>query len=294
MRHLLWFCLAAFLPVPSSACQLVEYAHLPVHFTAENLPIVDVSAGGHILHLLLDTGAQASLLTPAAEKTLAVYRDFSGFPVISGFNGMALTHAVTIPKMQIGDILVGSATFLVSNADIGADGILGESFLNGYDIGLDFPHDEVSLYQPDHCTGALPWGGNFAALNFTPAEDDAPQINFYIDSKRFTALIDSGASTVTIRQAVLARKSIATGSVMASTMAQGVGGKPERVDIYRFDTLTIGGETFGGSWLRVAKVAEFSGADAVIGENYLRTHQVFIDNAAGKIYLGTVLPPAPN
>ena len=50
----------------------------------------------------------------------------------------------------------------------------------------------------------------------------------------------------------------------------------------------MGGEEFGHSWLRVTHGDATNEGLATIGEAYLRTHQVYIENDNRTIWLGTL------
>jgi len=294
-RVLLFAVLALVAPTAATACQFAQLANMPVSF-ATGSPTVDININGHVLHMLIDTGAQDSVLTKAAMKLVKADYIYGTTTTEVGPNGQVDSTATFIRRFDIGGITLLNKPFFVMDLDdsnTGAatkiDGAIGESILHSYNIALDFPHGQISLIQEDSCRGGMPFVGPFAKLSFTLADQYAPVIPFYIDGHKFNGIIDSGDDLFTIDASQLQADGITPEARAGTEKMVTIGGLASSVDIDRFATLIIGGEEFAHSWLRVTHGDDIQQDDAGIGLSYLRTHQVYIANDTQTIWLGTLI-----
>ena len=107
--------------------------------------------------------------------------------------------------------------------------------------------------------------------------------------KKFNGLIDTGDDRFTIDASLLRAANVTPEATDGTAPMLTIGGLSGTVDIDRFATLTIGGEEFAHSWLRVTHGDAIGNANATIGESYLCTHQVYIANDTQTIWLGTLI-----
>jgi len=123
-------------------------ARIPVAFTA-NLVLVSASINGQDLTLLLDTGAQACVLSPEAAKRVGVTALPDGptlplFTLGSTGNGAL----VRLPALRIGDYVVEHLTALISSLagfPIPIDGVLGANFIAAFRVSIDHRAKELRL-----------------------------------------------------------------------------------------------------------------------------------------------------
>jgi predicted aspartyl protease len=141
-------------------CKLDRVAELP--FTlVDGHPVVQVNIDGKPASLVFDTGAFATILTPAAAKRLALTHnsgDRHGVPLleqIKGIGGNRATEQYIAHQVQFG--LLHGETWRFTVADIGMDrlnpppdGSFGADLMWHYDVDFDLPDSRFILYYPEH------------------------------------------------------------------------------------------------------------------------------------------------
>jgi predicted aspartyl protease len=282
------------------SCQLGLDADLPVTYADGHIPVVTVDIRGQAVRLMVDSGAAISFLSPGAYNRLQL--DQTVNPVgytATGLGGGRQISAFALVDIHFGVVEVKDqvlAIFSKSTPDeIGPnaiDGIMGYDILQYFDIGLDLPHNRISLYTPQHCTiTETPWPGDYAPTPFTRPDAGSPVIQEAIDGQNFNVTIDTGANSSLIMQAPLRRSNVTPEAEPATSINSGTGmaGLKFQGRRVQFSTLDIGAEEFDNAWLtldttREADLNELS--DGLLGEDYLSSHRIFIDNWANTAYLG--------
>lgn len=115
--------------------------------------VVSVLLDGQPARMLLDTGAERSVVTPITAKRLGLQRDLWVDTTLRGAGGLLETH----PNADVGSAIIGGTTLFqrpsslglslsVANLDLGdADGLLGGDVLRHYTLDLDFPRAQLML-----------------------------------------------------------------------------------------------------------------------------------------------------
>lgn len=140
-----------------AACDLVQIARAPLELK-NHLFVVPVTLNGHAIGMLLDTGAQKSLLGEAAVRRLNLVRDSRSLTSLMGLSGTSAQPDVRIDSMSIGAAAL-SVNRLAVNSFGGHqpfDGILGLDILRDYDLDIDGPKRVLTLYRIRRCEPAPP------------------------------------------------------------------------------------------------------------------------------------------
>ena len=114
--------------VPSGA--VIPYSGGPL--------VVDAAINGVPLRLLVDTGAERTLITPAAMARAGI--DISaGSPVqIRGVTGDATATVVSVPGLDVAGARIGPLPVIVhALGSEGVDGLLGRDVLDGFTVTVD-------------------------------------------------------------------------------------------------------------------------------------------------------------
>jgi len=156
--------------------------------------LVQAVVDGHLLTLMLDTGASTTTLTPRACNKLL--RPFMGLPgrgdgitgpiddvtmVRLGFLEIA-DHIVHQPYAAVVDLAAATATI---------DGVLGMDVLGDYTTEVDMPNRRLVL----HPAGTTSWRTpDLVAFRYHRLRGGQLWIDALIDGRRVAAIIDLGAN----------------------------------------------------------------------------------------------------
>jgi predicted aspartyl protease len=97
--------------------------------------------------LVVDTGASHTTISPKLASALGLQTMEDSTVLLNGVTGMEIVPAVTLDRVQAGDLIVEGARAPVITTDImgGADGILGVAGLKRERITVDFREDTISI-----------------------------------------------------------------------------------------------------------------------------------------------------
>ena len=125
-------------PAPAPVGVVVPYTGGPV--------IVDATLNGVALRLLLDTGADRTLISPEA-MSRAGFDASRGTPVqIRGVTGDAPAVLVSVPRLDLAGTQVGPVAVIVHALSTGgADGLLGRDVLNAFTVTVDSASRRATL-----------------------------------------------------------------------------------------------------------------------------------------------------
>jgi hypothetical protein len=122
---------------------------LTVEFTPGDPIVVSARLNGVPIALLLDTGADRTLLSPAAVERAG----FGGMIVpggssvrILGVTGSALASVVTVPLLDVAGARLGPLSLIVHDVGLGAlDGLLGRDVLDAFTVTIDTAGGRATL-----------------------------------------------------------------------------------------------------------------------------------------------------
>jgi hypothetical protein len=96
--------------------------------------------------LILDTGADRTLIAPSALRRLGISIDNSHRAVIKGVTGTSDADAVWVDSVEVGEAKVGPLLIIAHDAEIsGTDGLLGRDFLAHFNVTIDSKEQIVTL-----------------------------------------------------------------------------------------------------------------------------------------------------
>jgi predicted aspartyl protease len=262
--------------------------------TLRNAPIVTLLANGMPVTMLLDTGAETTILTPGAAKRLGAQRPQVEFDrQLRGVAGSLRTAEVELHSFTIGGVAIPWRRVRVAPINVVSifsgplDGVLGADSLNSFDIDLDLPNNRITFYSRQACPGAAPaWTEPYITMAagrskgdhlFFPVQLDGHKINAFIDTGAQSTVLSSGAAlALGLTPVLLARDRAA--------VLRGAG--PEQLSgrVHRFARLEIGRETIRNPEIIVADL-NLSDADLVLGIDIVRPWRIWLSYGAQKIFL---------
>ena len=279
-------------PGPLAAgCTLERKADLQLTIV-RNFMLAPVSIDGRRVLLVVDTGAEASTLTPEAAAALHLPRDASHGSVLIGISGPIRTPNVRVAKFDIDTIQRTDQSLGLGRMPAfpglhpPVSGLLGTDVLSGYEVDLDVPNGRMSLYAAHGCAGGYrPWPGALA-VPLIQTRSGLLFVEALVDGRTVTALLDTGART-----SLISRRTAATLGVTDATLA----GDPERKGIgigmggiefrqHRFTDIGLPGAMVYGMAADVADL-RLPGVEMLLGADFLGPRRIWLSYATSTLYL---------
>ena len=290
---------AALLPVAGHAadgvggCGAVRLGETIVA-TLDNAPIVTLFANGAAVILLLDTGAQTTILTPAAAQRIGAQRPRIEFErQMRGIAGSLPTGEAELRSFSIGGVAipwrrVRVGQLGVANAfAIPIDGVLGADSLSSFDVDLDLPGHRMVLYQRQTCAGAAPaWTEPYDQIAASRSLGDHLFFPVQLDGRRLAAFIDTGAQLTVLSSQAAAALGL-TAPVLAldrAILVHGAAAEELNAHVHRFARLGIGTEVVRNLDIAVTNL-RLSDADLVLGVDFLKSRRMWMSYGSQQIFL---------
>jgi predicted aspartyl protease len=255
------------------------------------LPLVTVLADGASLKLILDTGAERTVLT-----SLAVERIGGKAPQIefrrslNGVGGSLPSREVEFKSFTIGGVELPWRRAMVATVATPSllstvDGVLGTDILARFDIDLDLPNHRMSLYEKGTCTPE--WAGPDAGIRIgRSAANGHLFFPVRLDSRGITATIDTGAQRTTLSVATARAMGIADAVLARDPPIQTRGFGAARLSsrLHRFDSLAVGNVRLSNPEIVVTEL-RLRGIDLILGMDFLRSRRLWLSYAGFRMFL---------
>lgn len=304
-----WASAAAAAP---QACKLEKLAELPVRFEG-NRALIDAQLNGKPATLMLDTGAEISVLFARAVGAYGLKPVDTHRWSLSGVGGSRRASEVTIGDLRFGQFHGRDVTLLVigDQADKTREtgfqvaGLIGRDQLHGLDLEFDLAAKTVRLFRDQGC-GATSLAYWTDVPGVMPMQSDSSRLAPFevmvkLNGHPVRAIVDSGAPTsiVTDGAAAAAGVSPRTLSYTDHEFVGGIGAGGRAVTTATFDKVEVSDEATAHARLRVAdmfrdtqsaelgtRVASVSSVwpSMLLGADFLRAHRVLIAPGQNRIY----------
>jgi predicted aspartyl protease len=260
------------------------------------LPIVEVQINGRPVKMIVDTGAQRTLLTEAAAKRLDLPVDIGRFSQTVGVGGPTTEWDVKLDQLVVGGVRFPVERMAVSGFNIPSrdgdapEGLLGADILLGFDLDIDFSAGAITLYSARRCQDAKPpWNVPVIAIT-AYRKQDRILIPLQLDGVAARGLLDTGAEKTTLGSSLAERLGVTDGVMQPDPVVMQNGTGPSAVEsrLHRFRSLTIGPAVTLGPMLPVLS-SDFGIGDALIGQDFLKGRRVWISFATNLVFV-TRLP----
>jgi hypothetical protein len=285
-------------PPGSEACIPRPLAQLPVGY-AGGAPVVPVRIDGQLVSMVLDLGAEFSLVSETAADRLHLPRDPSALPIITGIGGTMMRWAAKARQLQLGDLTVNDKRMEVAPMTFGAAeqpvaGLIGLDILTKYDIDWDLPDRQVTLNAKSGCEGPPPgWPSPAAPVSLghpvmpenTVAGAKFILLQVRVDGRPITAMLDTGAGISLISPATAAVLEAPNPGEDKNVQLRGVGPGGLSGTAHRFRSLTIAGSTVPRWPMVVGPVPQWAGS-MILGADFLRTHRAWLPAGGSRIWFG--------
>lgn len=280
--------LAACAPPIPTQCELVRITEMPLE-ASNRLLTVPVGINGQWARMLVDTGAERSLLSERAVQRLGLARDMRYVSVTGGVGGAARTADVKIDNLVLGDVRFPVDRMTVNQLAPGlpVDGLLGADILLAFDLDIDVPGRKLTLYRVRRCPVAdPPWPGKPVPIPGVTAMRDRMMVAFELDGVTGSALLDTGAQTTAIGRAFVRRLGLTDESMSMDRVIDiaGVGSGKMQARLHWFRSLRIGPVAVSGLMLPVLP-ADLGFGDGVIGQDFLLNRRVWMSFPTRRLFI---------
>jgi clan AA aspartic protease (TIGR02281 family) len=285
-------------------CKLMQIADWMVKPHSGKL-IVDGEINGQKIGVLLDTGAQGSVILRTAADRLGLTRHTASGYRAYGVGGESYAEYAVLDEMKLGQAVRRNwRVLVVGERDLGADYafLLGYDFFEQVDLEFDLPNDRVRLFQAEDC-GNLSlayWAKGTADVVRLEADHDKPGIlvPVTLNGRTLLAELDSGTSRSVVSRLVAAQLGVTPqtpGTRTAGTVG-GIGAGRADQWISAFQSFAIGGELIRNPEIRFTDLSiatTQTGSrlavrqdlrDMLLGLDFLRAHRVYVAHSQGKLY----------
>jgi hypothetical protein len=290
--------LCLLVPRITPACQVQQRAVVPLDI-AGNTPLAPVTVNGIAGSFILDTGAAFTVVTPDAVARFNLTLDEWTATTMRGVGGMERTRNAVPRSIELGGValhrrsLAKDATLRVATLSrtvvVGRriDGLLGRDFLSSFDLDLDLPHHQLTLYDVQDCNGRfLPWPGDYLSVPVQNPTESALLVPIELDGVALHALLDSGAGLTVVAAPGMARLGLGMERLQGdpSRIVNGMGPHPVTMWLHQFGTLRLGDQTFAAPRFLVAPIELRPISDLLLGADWLLGRRVWISYATKQLF----------
>jgi predicted aspartyl protease len=276
------------------ACALIPLAQMPLKTRANQL-LVEARINDQPVTLLVDTGAERTLLTEAAVDHLRLPRDPHHATRTFGIGSPSAAWDARLPN----GIVLGPTRFPVDSVTVGhfginqaaggsADGLLGADILLAFDVDIDAPAHRITFYRARReCPDAKPpWNEPYTEIPGVSTRRDRMVVPFKLDGVDGTAVLDTGAQASSISRTMAARVGLAESAMAGDRTVMAHGASPDQVAvrIHRFNTLQVGSAVIHDPAMPVVPTVGGMG-DGLVGADFLRDRRVWLSFSAQRLFV---------
>lgn len=255
-------------------------------------PFVTLLINGGRAHLMLDTGAERTVLTAAAAARLGLPAHFEHALVMQGIGGNVEAAMVRPTSMSAGGMnlpLLPLAVVPVNMphvGDLAVDGLLGADLLVAFDLDLDVGHHRILLYEPLSCAApVLPWTRRYSTLAAHQSSHRHMAFEVAIDGHDLNAFIDTGAERTLIDTGFVEKNGVSQQSLERDqpVTMQGVSTEVAVARLHRFGRLQLGEQGLLEPTLLVTPL-RLDDADLLFGTDFLLHRRVWLSYATHQVF----------
>lgn len=286
---------ACSLPTGQLNCDLVVVAKMPLE-VHNHLLVVPAGIDGRWVRLLVDSGAERTVLAADVVAKLGLERDQKMLTRSTGMGGTFTTNDAIIPGLVLGGVRFPLRRIAVGEFRFGpglaADGLLGSDVLLAFDLDIDVPGRTLTLYRPRVCPDVQPpWTEPYARVAGVRAQKDRLLIPIQLDGVDGMGILDTGAQATTIGPRMAERLGLTPDSLVNDPIVQhhGAGTGTREARLHRFNLLQIGPAAAPEPVLSVLREDAGVG-DALVGEDFINGRRIWLSFANREVFIATTKP----
>jgi tetratricopeptide (TPR) repeat protein/predicted aspartyl protease len=284
------------LPLSSYATCKREAVDLPVTISGTR-PVIAAKVNGADVRFVVDSGASFSMITPAAAEELHLKIGMAPLGLrVAGIGGTTVPSLATVKAFTLANFTLTNIEFLVGGSGVGSGsiGLLGQNFLERWDIEYNLAQGMIRLMKDDDCRKAMLayWVKPDDPVSLIEIARTTPMkphtTGFaYVNGTKIRIAFDTGAAMSMMSRHAAERAGIKldTSGVIDAGLVAGIGSGMAKSYIVPVDSIKFAeGEEIKHTRLRVADLdLEFT--DMLIGADFFLSHRIFVANSQNKLYL---------
>jgi tetratricopeptide (TPR) repeat protein/predicted aspartyl protease len=257
-------------------------------------PTIDAKINNRDAKFVLDSGAFYSMISSATAAEYHLKTEPGYGLTVTGIGGAADVGVATVKEFSIVGLIIKNLDFLVGGSDVGNAGLLGQNFLEKFDVEYDLAAGAIRLFKTEDCghTRLAYWLTPEQDYSSMPIERIEPMHPHtigvaYVNDKKIRVEFDTGAFTSVLSLKAAERAGVRPDSpgVVASGYTRGIGRGTTKEYIAPFASFKIGdGEEIKNTKLRIADIG-LDDADMLVGADFFISHRIFVANKEGKLFL---------
>ncbi len=281
-------------------CHPDMVARVPLE-VEEDLLVVPAGINGRWARLVVDTGAERTTIAASTAERLGLPRDPRHTTRSLGVGGSTTSTDAIIDRLvlggvhfPLGHVAVGGFK-LRGERGLNADGLLGADVLLAFDLDIDVPRGELTLYRARRCPEArLPWAEPAVEIAGVRVRKDRLLVPFELDGMGGMAILDTGAQRDVVGVAMAGRLGL-SGENMRNDLLirqRGVGPAEVVAHLHQFKLMRVGPTVT--NLPRLAVMENDAGiGDGLIGATFLLSRRVWLSFQHRQIYLSVAASQSP-
>ncbi|MEP6548961.1 MAG: aspartyl protease family protein [Gammaproteobacteria bacterium] len=283
-------------PIQAAAsCKLGKLAELPITMLGLR-PTVTAKINDADAQFLLDSGAWYSMVSSATMAQFHLRETAAPFGLrVTGVGGSTETSIATVKLFTFAGIPIHNVEFLVGGSEMGGEvvGLLGQNFLERWDVEYDLAKGVVRILKAEDCKHAnlAYWVASDQAMSMMDIAYTTPQKphatgTAYINGTKIRAMFDSGASTSMLSLKAAARAGIKPNSpgVVDAGYFSGIGRRMVKSYLVSLASFKMGdNEEIKNTRLRIADI-DINEGDMLVGADFFLAHHILISNSQHRVY----------
>jgi hypothetical protein len=268
----------------AGTCRLQPIADLPVTLEPNRLVEVSGRVNRSDVQLVIDTGAERTVLSAGTVKFLMLARSQHSITRLEGVGG-TVSNADVYADLELGGAY--SRQRLAEASIPGIGGLVGDDILSDYDVEFDLPNQRFRLWHATGCgAGDLPWTGPRTTIPVDLTGGERLRVPVTIDGKTIETLLDSGAAISVMQTEAALRLGVTLSALAADPelLVRGVDGSAIRLRIHRFGLVSVGNDLLTGPLIGVGDIQP-SSPELLLGLDYLRQRKVWISYRTERIFV---------
>jgi tetratricopeptide (TPR) repeat protein len=259
------------------------------------IPTLTAKINGVDEQFVLDSGAFYSMISSATAAQFNLKQRPAPFGFeITGIGGSAHTTIATVKEFTLAGIPLHDIEFLVGGSEAGSGAILGQNFLEKWDVEYDLAKGVIRLFKAEDCKHTMMayWAAagqpvSTMDIGYTTPLKPHTTGRAFINGAKIGVMFDTGSwvSMLSLKAAARAGVKPDTAGVVDAGYSTGIGRSPVKNYIAPFSSFKIGDdEEIKNARLRIADI-DLEEGDMLLGADFFLSHHVYVANSQHRLYI---------